>query len=444
MTVLMLSTFSGVAQAWLVTPHEDIGVGDIIYFGSYPQTRIDDVTDLVEGVDYLSAYGSTYLIEPIAWRVLRNEDGEIFLLSQLGLDYAQWYAPGGATHRVWEESSVREWLSEVFLDAAFTASEQNAIVTTLVETPSYFTAAPLEIPGGPDTYDMIFLLSREEAFTASFGFASNTDRICYTTQYAVDNPSATYSASPDYWWLRSPYSNPAAAAEIYTSGVVMNGLYQSWNAVRPAFNLDVSQVAFEEVGEGQFIAHKLLEVVFDPQNGDPNTTEMVIPGQPATDPGVPTKAGFVFDGWWTEPAGGTNWDLADPVTEDMTLYAHWIELFTVTFDAQNSTAPVSTTVEDGSTVAMPGNPTKAGYTFLGWWTEPSGGQLWDFTNDTVTSDITLYGQWIPNTLPPVPPKPPEIPHTGDETLLAPLMIVAVIGTALVFTSILRRRVSIER
>ena len=33
------------------------------------------------------------------------------------------------------------------------------------------------------------------------------------------------------------------------------------------------------------------------------------------------------------------------------------------------------------------------YIFTGWWTEPRGGTQWNFANDTVTGNITLYAHW---------------------------------------------------
>jgi uncharacterized repeat protein (TIGR02543 family) len=65
------------------------------------------------------------------------------------------------------------------------------------------------------------------------------------------------------------------------------------------------------------------------------------------------------------------------------------------------------------------NPTKAGFTFNGWWTAPTGGELWDF-DTPVTGPITLYAQWVA-----------DVPPTGDATLIAPLATLALLGGALV-------------
>lgn len=48
---------------------------------------------------------------------------------------------------------------------------------------------------------------------------------------------------------------------------------------------------------------------------------------------------------------------------------------------------------DGKVTAPTVNPTYTGNTFTGWYKEASCSTLWDFNNDKVTSDITLYAGW---------------------------------------------------
>ena len=69
--------------------------------------------------------------------------------------------------------------------------------------------------------------------------------------------------------------------------------------------------------------------------------------------------------------------------------------YTVTFNANgHGTAPVSyTNVISGKTIDKPIDPTAAGYTFDGWYKETGCTNAWDFANDTVTTDTTLYAKW---------------------------------------------------
>jgi PKD repeat protein len=86
------------------------------------------------------------------------------------------------------------------------------------------------------------------------------------------------------------------------------------------------------------------------------------------------------------------------------------ETFTVNFDPNGgSPKPESVTVRHDSAVARPVDPSMSDRQFLGWFTAPQGGLMefgtvnllandkmvkkWDFTNDKVTEDMTLYARW---------------------------------------------------
>ena len=58
------------------------------------------------------------------------------------------------------------------------------------------------------------------------------------------------------------------------------------------------------------------------KDGDADYAKQILTsGKTATRPDDPTKPGYIFDSWRT--ADGTPWDYTTPVTEDMTLTAHW-------------------------------------------------------------------------------------------------------------------------
>ncbi|MDR2728249.1 MAG: InlB B-repeat-containing protein, partial [Chitinispirillales bacterium] len=47
----------------------------------------------------------------------------------------------------------------------------------------------------------------------------------------------------------------------------------------------------------------------------------------------------------------------------------------------------------GGKAAEPANPVRVGYTFIGWYKDEEFDEAWDFEEDTVTEDITLYAKW---------------------------------------------------
>lgn len=71
------------------------------------------------------------------------------------------------------------------------------------------------------------------------------------------------------------------------------------------------------------------------------------------------------------------------------------EQHTVSFDSQGgSEVPNLTNVTSGTTINAPSAPTKEGYTFIGWYKDQAGTEVWNFTTATVTSNITLYAKWV--------------------------------------------------
>ncbi len=72
--------------------------------------------------------------------------------------------------------------------------------------------------------------------------------------------------------------------------------------------------------------------------------------------------------------------------------------YTAIFNCQGGSAvsPV-TNIAGGSTITAPENPIRAGYSFAGWYKELSCENAWNFENDTVTDNITLYAKWTAAT-----------------------------------------------
>lgn len=67
--------------------------------------------------------------------------------------------------------------------------------------------------------------------------------------------------------------------------------------------------------------------------------------------------------------------------------------YTVNFDVNGGSAVESQEVKEGERVEKPENPTRAGYTFIGWYQDAAYTAAWDFAADTVTADTTIYAKW---------------------------------------------------
>ncbi len=127
-------------------------------------------------------------------------------------------------------------------------------------------------------------------------------------------------------------------------------------------------------------------------------TRTVERNKPVVDPGVPTKDGYTFKGWFRD---GEEYNFSLPVTEDFTLTAKWEAKpgvapaeYTVTFvlsggELPGKTSTFAETVQKGKEVADPGVPTRAGYEFLGWFL---GTEQYVFSKPVMT-DITIVAKW---------------------------------------------------
>lgn len=75
----------------------------------------------------------------------------------------------------------------------------------------------------------------------------------------------------------------------------------------------------------------------------------------------------------------------------------WKETYTVNFDAGCSDAtnmPDSQSVGNNEYAAVPPEPQRTGYLFLGWYKDYNDEKPFDFFADKINSNITLYAKWI--------------------------------------------------
>lgn len=66
---------------------------------------------------------------------------------------------------------------------------------------------------------------------------------------------------------------------------------------------------------------------------------------------------------------------------------------TVTFNSNGGTPVASSTVDPGTLLSPPNPPTRAGYSFTGWYRDAALQTPWDFEKDLVTTDFTLHAGW---------------------------------------------------
>lgn len=184
-------------------------VGDIIKFGKYEQDANEENGK-----------------EEIEWTVLDTENNTILLVSSKLLDYKSFYE--GETG-YWNESEIRQWLNNDFINESFTAEEQKHIRLVNIVTTVY--SNPLE---RFTTEDRVFLMSAEEVEKY---FPSRADRLASPTEFA--NKQYDEAKTYDYirWFTRNHndvyggYSH----ISINTNKWQSEGLFEEWRYKKPAF-----------------------------------------------------------------------------------------------------------------------------------------------------------------------------------------------------------------
>ncbi len=197
-----------------------VEVGEIIELGTYQQ-------------DLNEMNGK----ETIEWRVLDRVGNKILLLSENVLDCRMYVDDPVYDDYTWENSGLRKWLNNEFIEENFTAEEKARMISTVVYYEDYDSV-------GSNVVDKMFLLSVDEA---NEYLPQSSEKICYPTKYADFRGAQILELKNDNeaccWLLRTCGDSDDIMACIDEFGetnysgvlVVMNPCN-----LRPAFWFDIS------------------------------------------------------------------------------------------------------------------------------------------------------------------------------------------------------------
>lgn len=126
---------------------------------------------------------------------------------------------------------------------------------------------------------------------------------------------------------------------------------------------------------------------------DPVTYEV---GSLIDAPEPPIKEGYTFLGWYTDEALTTLFAFDVMPDHDLTLHAKWVtNTYTIHF-ISDGIMLVEHELSFDDPIESPQEPTKEGFTFMGWYLDQFFTTLFIF--DTMPShDVTLYAKWTINT-----------------------------------------------
>ncbi len=112
----------------------------------------------------------------------------------------------------------------------------------------------------------------------------------------------------------------------------------------------------------------------------------------------PARTGYIFAGWFDAAEGGnaisTSYKFTAADAENgFTMYAHWTEAVTITFDANEGTCWSKTKdIPKGTAYSKLPSATLSGKAFDGWYTQKEGGTKVEDTT-VFNENTTLYAKW---------------------------------------------------
>lgn len=217
----------------------------------------------------------------------------------------------------------------------------------------------------------------------------------YEVEYwlqSADNPavyekSDTYSQSLN---LTGPGLNPKELAGFTKRSRVPRGYWDTdlnWSGGVYRFYYDRDRYKIDYYNQSSQAVTK-DSILFDANIN--NTTYNYVPPRPS---GI--DADYTWGGWHTDALLTQPYIFNKMPANNLALYAKWIApTFTMRFDINGGTSatPTQQTIEKYKKGDYPGDAERENYEFLGWYTAPTGGELYDWAKP-VTQDMTLYAQW---------------------------------------------------
>ena len=169
--------------------------------------------------------------------------------------------------------------------------------------------------------------------------------------------------------------------DVTRTGYTFKGWYDNENLT----GSPVTAIGDTETGNKEYWAKWEINqytVTVKPENGKADITITQDYGTPITAPTL-TREGYTFIGW----------DMEIPSTmpaENMTVTAKWkVNSYTITFDTAGGSEIAPITQDYGTAITAPADPTREGYTFIGWDME--------IPTTMPTENITVTAKWKVNS-----------------------------------------------
>jgi len=141
------------------------------------------------------------------------------------------------------------------------------------------------------------------------------------------------------------------------------------------------------------------DVCFVTNGGTKIDCQNIEEGNRVNRPSNPTRACYSFAGWYTNSTLTNSYNFNNGVYRNLTLYAKWVDDgscrndYQVKFNSNGGSSVSSQTVYEGERAKRPSDPTRACYSFAGWYTNSTLTNSYNFNNG-VYRNLTLYAKWV--------------------------------------------------
>jgi uncharacterized repeat protein (TIGR02543 family) len=227
----------------------------------------------------------------------------------------------------------------------------------------------------------------------------------YTVTYNLNGASGSAPLDPN-----SPYASGQDVTITATTPTRTGYTFSGWNTASGgsgtsyASSSTLTAISANVVLYAQWTLVTTYTVTYDANGGSgaPSTSTHNDNSTVTVSATEPIRRGYRFVEW--QNSGGTPYDPEDTFTiaGNVTLTAQWIQVLTISYDANSATsgsAPTSTTHDSGSNPTLASNTgslARTGFTFEGWNTASNGtgtsySEAGSYSN--ITSDQVFYAKW---------------------------------------------------
>ena len=212
---------------------------------------------------------------------------------------------------------------KVFIENAWGSNNEYVDGIVINETGYYidWSSVPTDLPSGS-------YITHVSQSLPSSGYGSSPSANVYVWGMPTTSSGSSVAGTCDYIQTSSSDTHilyVGGSTSDMISGAYNYGLsyVNAYYSFRDSSNGVGARLAFVFDADPMTVTQHTVQLL-DSIDGTSYGTLTVDDGTKLTIPDTPIRNGYVFDGWYTLPSGGVEWDFDDPVTQDMDLYAVWV------------------------------------------------------------------------------------------------------------------------